>query len=286
MFIEIGKRPVDVMCELGHKNLLEYYLPFYLSQSDEIEEAEELSISLSFSKSKNTKSHEDKSKPITLNRKMAPIHRACEKERLGVILYLFEYFRDITAPPEFDVHLLDEATGENCALISCKTGNLEVMQYLFEVCQADFHIYNKRKENAIQIMSVWSKKKKDVKFLECFKYLIEVVGVDYNYEFEETLLILNDQAIIDYLQEKLKNDGVSFDKSKLDAKYSLSKHRVPVEMDPELKTRLEQVKGPNFNFRKLFSNELHDSEEEMSSIYQNENPQSIQSTSLISFIKM
>ena len=34
---------------------------------------------------------------------------------------------------------------------------------------------NKRRENAIQIMAVWSKKKKDVKFLDCFKFLVEVV---------------------------------------------------------------------------------------------------------------
>ena len=284
LYTEIGKRPVEIMCELGHKNLLEYYMPFYMNKNDDIDEPENLSESISFTKSKHTKSHDEKIKQTNPTHKLTPIQRACEKERLGVLQFIWEYFKEKIAPPEFDVHNQDEITGDNCALVSCKTGNLEIMQFLYEVCRADFHIMNKRRENAIQIMAVWSKKKKEVKFLDCFKFLIEVVNVDYTYEFEETLLILSDKTIVDYLNDRLKNDGISIDKSKLDAKYSLSKNRVASVYDPELLSRLEKAKGPHFNFKELFSVELHQSEEEMSSIPINESLISIQSISQISFI--
>ena len=110
--------------------------------------------------------------------------------------------------------------------------------------------------------------------------------MDYTYEFEETTLILSDQAIIDYLNDKLKNDGISIDKSKLDAKYSLTKNRVPPIIDPELESRLEKAKGPHFNFKELFNLELHQSEDEMSSIPIDESHASIQSMSQISFINI
>ena len=175
LYSEIGKQPIEIMCELGHKQLLEYYMPFYLNNNDDIDEPKDFSESISFTKSKNTKSHDDKSKLQNSTHKLTPIQRASEKERLGVLQFIWEYFKERTTPPEFDIHHQDQVTGDNCALVSCKTGNLEIMQFLYEVCRADFHIMNKRRENAIQIMAVWSKKKKDVKFLDCFKFLVEVV---------------------------------------------------------------------------------------------------------------
>ena len=282
LYVNLSKRPVDIICELGHKNLLEFYLPFYMNKSDELDDSDTDSISLSFTRGKHTKSNlVEKSKLQGSLSSASPLHRACEKGRLNVVQYLFEYFQDKNVPAEFDIHNQDELTGDNCALVSCKTGMLEMMQYLYEVCKADFHIFNKRKENAIQVLAVWSKKKKQKKFIDCFRYLIETVCVDYTYEYEETLLVLEDKDVIAYLVEKLKADGISISKSRIDDKYSISKNRVPPSMDPALEIKLSKIRGNKFNFKELFEEELEESRNELSSI---QFDMSIQSISNITFL--
>lgn len=282
-YVALNKRPIDIICELGHKNLLEYYLPFVLNKSDELQDSEnEEPDSISFNKGKKTKSQiTEKSNLKVASSSMSPIQRACDKGRITVVQYLYEYFQDKSVPPEFDIHHQDEITGDNCALVSCKTGIVEMMQFLYEVCKADFHIFNKRRENAIQVMAVWSKKRKQKKFIECFKFLIETVNIDYFYEFEETLLVLEDKDIIDYLEEKLRADGISINKSRVDEKYSISKNKVPSSMDPAMEIKLSKVRGNKFNFKELFEDEFEDSKELLSSI---EFDMSIQSISNITFL--
>ena len=155
LFLNINKRPIDIICELGHHQLLEFYLPFYMIKGEEIEESESNSISLSISRSKNTKSHiNERSKILQPVITTLPLHRACEKGKMNIIRFCWEYFQNKTVPKEFDIHYQDDYSGDNCALVSCKTGNLEVIKYLHEVCKADFHIFNKRKESAIQVLAV------------------------------------------------------------------------------------------------------------------------------------
>jgi hypothetical protein len=134
---------------------------------------------------------------------------------------------------------------------------------------------------------VWSKKKKQKKFKDCFKYLIEVVGVDYTYEFEETLLVLEDKSIIVYLEEKLKLDGISVSKSRVDDKYSISKNRVPAVIDTALEAKLSKIRGSKFSFQDLFREELEESKVELSSISEKsvQSVQSVQSVSNITFME-
>jgi Ankyrin repeats (many copies) len=281
LYANLSKRPIDIICELGHKSLLEFYLPFYLGKSDEIEEVDSDSISLSISRSKVTKSHiNEKSKSLTPMSTLPPLHRACEKGRVNIVQYLWDYFKNKTIPLDFDFYHQDEYTGDNSALVACKTGNLELIKFLNETCRVDFRIFNKRKESSIQVLAVWSKKKKQKKFIDCFKYLIEVVGVDYTYEFEETLLVLEDKSIIAYLEEKLKFDGISISKSRVDDKYSISRNRVPVSMDPVLEIKLSKIRGSKFSFKELFKEELEESKVELSSISE----KSVQSVSNITFL--
>ena len=96
--------------------------------------------------------------------------------------YLYNYFQN--PPDEFNIHHIEESTGENCAIISCKTGNLELVKYLHRVCKADFHIINKRKESSLQVMAAWSKKRSGRRFIECVKYLVEVIQINLLYEYE------------------------------------------------------------------------------------------------------
>lgn len=131
-FMSIGKRPIDVICELGYHTLLEYYLPIFLKENKEVSELDEDSEELSiFSRSRNTKSHtHDKSKVVSPASTFTPIQRAVEKGKLSVVKFLCDYFKDQPTHQDFDVHHFDETTGENCALISCRTGNLEMMSFL------------------------------------------------------------------------------------------------------------------------------------------------------------
>lgn len=282
LYANLSKRPIDIICELGHKQLLEFYLPFYMGKGEELEQSESESISLSISRSKNTKSHiHDKSKSILPMSTLSPLHRACEKGKLNIVQFFWDYFKNKVAPNEFNINYQDEHSGDNCALVSCKTGSIELIRYLHEVCQANFCILNKRKESAIQILAVWSKKKKTKRFKDCFKYLIEVVGVDYTYEFEETLLVLEDKSIILYLEEKLRIDGISISKSRVDDKYSISRNRVPISMDPALEVKLSKIKGTKFNFTEIFKEELEESKVELSSISE----KSLQSVSNITFME-
>ena len=283
LFTNLGKRPMDIICELGHRKLLEIYLPLYLTKSDQLEEEDSDSISLSFTMSKNLKSQtQEKSKVINTVPIISPLHRACEKGKLHIMQFLVEHFAGKNIPPEFNIHYQDEQTGDNCALVSCKTGVLEIIKYLFEVCKADFHILNKRKENAIQILAVWSKKRKQKKYYECFRYLVETVCVDYTYEYEETLLVLEDRDIIFYLEEKLKADGISINKSKIDDKYALGKGRVPPSIDPAMEVKLSRVRGKKFNFKELFKEELEESKGQISPI---ELEQSFQDISYITLLE-
>lgn len=47
------------------------------------------------------------------------------------------------------MHYIDDYTGENCAMIAARNGNIDMIRYLYEDCKANFHILNKRKENAV-----------------------------------------------------------------------------------------------------------------------------------------
>ena len=282
-YANFSKRPIDIICELGHKQLLEFYIPFYLGKSDEIEESDSDSISLSISRFKNTKSHiNEKSRSVVVLGSMSPLHKACEKGRLNIVQFIYEYFKNKKPPNEFDVHYIDEYTGDNCSLISCRTGNIDLLRYLHEVCNANFKIINKRKESAIQILAIWSKKKKPKKFKDCFRYIIEIVGIDYVYEIEETLLVLEDLSIVKYLENKLRDDGISISKNKIDDKYSISKNRVPPTIDPVLENKLNGVRGSRFSFLELFKEELEESKIDISSI----NGDCAQSIDNLTFIDM
>ena len=281
LYKPLNKRPIDIICELGHKKLLQYYLPIYLNKSDMIENFEEESISLSFTRSKNIKSIE-KGKSLFWLSSMNAVQHACSKGKIGILQFLRDYFLNSNVPSDFDVHHQDDVTGDNCALVACRTGMIDLIKYLNEKCNANFHVVNKRKENAIQILAVWSKKLKQRSFLPCFQYLIDFVGVDFKYEIEETILILEDKEIIQYLEGKLILEGFSINKRKLDEKYSLSQNRIPPIVDPILEQKLSKIKGDKFKFREIFKEELEILDENnISSIHIN---QSLHDLSLISLL--
>ena len=77
-------------------------------------------------------------------------------------------------------------------------------------------------------MAAIGAKKRDVRsYLECIRYLVETIGVDVVYNYEETLLICEDRNLVIYLESQLSKRGIDASKAKIDNEYSLTKNREP-----------------------------------------------------------
>ena len=185
-------------------------------------------------------------------------------------MYLHKYFKGKVngAPKEFDIYADDERTGENCAQITARTGNTELLQWLFEKVKIPLKDkVNKRGENALQLACIGSKKYKEMPFMSTVKYLVENVGIDVTYEYEETLLAVQDNKIAKYLENRLRILGIETSKNHIDRENSFSRNRVqrPVA-NPELEERLKDLSS-HFEFQEVFQDELKEESQVPSSIY-------------------
>lgn len=270
---QIGRTPMDILCEFGFLDLVEYFFPVHMRERDKEDKesmegsGEELSI---FSEKINKKATTMKSE-ATL-RIMSPyqpsIHRACEHGHIEVVKWLHNQFHGMLPPEEFDINAIDEKAGENCALIATRCGDFPLVRYLHEECNADFFRLNRRRENAVQVAVTGSKRKTDVSFLNIVKYLVEIVGVDITYEYEETLLICEDKALVYYLESQLHRRDILVTKSKVDLDNSLTRNRPRRQLSQrsqELDQRCRHL-GDHFQLGELFPEALR--EEEISSIPQ------------------
>ena len=251
-FKQAGKTPIDILCEHGHIDLLHYYLPKHLQRP--VEETPLLSYEDSY---EQLSIFADRSRVVPVSHSAGvtytAVQRACQHGQLEILRYIICYTRENGTSRELDVHAEDEKTGENCALISCRLGDLSLVRFLHEECRADFKKLNKRGENAIQLAVVGSKKHKLGKHYETIKYLVEKMNANLLYHYEETLLMCEDKAIAQYLEEKLRNAGVHIDKNKLDEENSISQDKSVLAAD--LEERVQQA-GPHFLLGDLFREEL------------------------------
>lgn len=257
VYAEAGKTPVDVVCEHGFIDLLKYFLPKYLNspesnnieQTFQMEDLEDLTI---------FKSHED-GRRTAQPRSFNAIQRACEKGHEAILRYLVEYFKGKRIPGEYNPHSENEWTGENCGLIAVRVGNFSLIKYLHAECNMNFHLLNKRAENAIQIAVVGSKRHPELPYLQIIKYLVEVVEVDIRYQYEETLLVCEDKPIIRYIESKLHEIGMKeVDKRMIEDENSLGKNRVSSDIPNLPREVLDRLRysGPNFNFVSIFKEVL------------------------------
>lgn len=252
----IGKTPLHILCEYGHVDLLRYYLPRYhhcqlglVSIPSFHESYEELSIFTD-----NPRRFAGPSLST-----ISPAQKACEKGRIEVVRALKAYADQYTSFPEIDLHAKDEKTGENCALVACRAGSLVVIRFLFEKCRADFSLLNKRKESALQLVLLSAKQHRSPRYLECVQYLVEKVKVDLLYEYEETLLLIDDAEIDEYLESKLQAQGVQLTKAKVEEAYAIVSSKVqPSQELDRLESRLKDV-GTDFELSSIFRTELKES---------------------------
>ena len=209
LFSTMNISTLNIICERGYVELLKLYLPHYLKHKIEENTKKDKSLTLSFSHSKPL--HESQASSLT------PIQQACLNGHISIIHFLIDSFKVMYPPLPLDVHSLDDSTGENCALISVRTGNFVMMKLLYEGANADFHIKNNNNEGALQILAAATKNNCALQFLECVMYLVEVINVDISYMHEETLLLLENKIIIKYIEEKLRSIGIVATKKDLES---------------------------------------------------------------------
>ena len=135
-------------------------------------------------------------------------------------------------PYEFDTEVQNETTGETCALIACRHGNYILIKFLNSQ-KADFNKKNILGENALQILCSANRKKPLKELYECFVFLINSASVDVRYEYEETLLLIDDERLVEVFEEKLA--GVGIFTKKRDVEEGMGSRMMDNHMDEEEK---------------------------------------------------
>lgn len=211
--------PIEYLCSKGSAEILELYLPIYINKimiRVSITSVETLSLSSTLSNS-NCK---------------YPFHIACKYGQIPALSKLHSYSKDLLKlPDELNLNTRIGPKGENCAHIACYYGRLDVVNFLFENCKADFFALNFHNENTILACVFGMNMKPNSCYFSILKILIEVIQVDILGCFEEVLLVLKDPEIIKYFEKKLKERGVIAAKEEIDERYGISKSGKDVNVD-------------------------------------------------------
>jgi hypothetical protein len=171
-----GISGINLIIETGSLELFKYYLPIFL---------------LDYKNSNYLQ------KPL--------LHQAIALGRLEIVSFAFSYFSMVDAPPAFDMHFIDKETGENSALIACRSSNLEIIQFLNEVCLVDFGLINFKRENALMIFV----QNAEIHGFDerIWKYLVEKCEVDVVWNFYQVLACLDDERVFKEFCEELGKYG-------------------------------------------------------------------------------
>lgn len=190
--------PLTIMCSKGYSEFLQYYLPIAPLSSSLYSQIKPENFTLTFSDDSNH-SHSYYS----------PIQQACLNSHISCIQVIQNHYKNSEPPWWLDLNHTEFYTGENCALLACKTGDFAMIKYLFTRTNSNFHIKNARNESALQVFLAGCKGEYCDSYLEIFAYLVEYVGVDVGHEIEETLIICRFDEIFKYLEKVGKEIGVS-----------------------------------------------------------------------------
>lgn len=257
-----GKTPLYVLCEAGHAMLLLYFLPIckeaysFKDNSSPPSCSDSYEISL-FADKATTRARHPPFTPAPLM--LTPAQKACEKGHLDVIKVLWKYSQQNSVFRDISLHYIDDRTGETCSLLAARYGHYHLIRYLFQECRVDFTVKNKRKESALQLALLGAKHHPSARYFECVKYLVETVKVDLMYEYEETLLLVEDKAIQEYLEMRLQALGVSLTKSHVEDAYAIQRSRPPPTASYIAQDEQLCALGTDFRLSEVFHSELNDS---------------------------
>ena len=207
-FNKYNENGLQIICEIGCSELLEYYMPKYI-----LLEKSEPKVKYSRKNKETVELVDENQKKISVvqtenDKKLTPIQHAIINGHISIIKYVVTYSTKFTLIPELDIHYVNKATGYNCALLSCVTANYSMMKYLYISCKADFTILDNNKKNAIQILAIEASMKHLPEFYQCLVYLVEKVKIDINYNYEESIMLLNYVKAADYFLLQLAKLGI------------------------------------------------------------------------------
>jgi hypothetical protein len=215
-----NKQLIQVFIKHFNEGVMEYYLPIFL-ESETKNRFNEVERSLDFS-------------GFSLNpcKRIHPLRYAVKHDSLPFIKFIVSQFRQCQPPECFNIHSIDEETGENCALLSCRFGSLPLVEYLHKQ-NCNFHISNKYGETALNLSLVpRSKGKPRVSVLP---FLVEVVGLDITKNYEETLILCKNSAMTEYIEEKLRQKGIFDTKQNVEAKYARDSSSIALDSQSPVK---------------------------------------------------
>lgn len=200
-----GVSPILHLCSKGFLPVLEQYFPFFLHNSYNVNEERTYSIALTCTSIFDFKS--------------LPIHTAAHYGNISIINFFSCHFAElVNTPQEFDIHTLEDVTGENCALIACREGHFNLVKYLHENSTIDFKILNSCKENAIMIAIAGMNRNPNYAYVDIIEYLIENIGIDVTYMYEDILLLAQMPQLVKYLEKKLVEKGITDKKKDVEKK--------------------------------------------------------------------
>lgn len=211
-FSEAQTSGLSIICLNNYLVLLQVYLPLFLSSK------KEQNLIAKTQKTRQTlyldaKEELEQILPCTYT----PIQLAVENGHISIVNFLRGFACNLNLiPSEIDLNYIEEATGNNAALIACKSNNYKMIKFLHCQCDADFSIVNNFSENAINILAVGSKEK-NVETFKCLEYLVEKVKVDLIYNYQETLMMLEEPEAIGYFEQKLGENGINVTKKDLES---------------------------------------------------------------------
>ena len=200
IFEQAQVSPILCLCSNGHLPMLQVYFPHYLGRNYLLNPDRSYSLALTG----NTAAVETKA---------FPIHEATRYGNLDIVSFLYDYFAEfLVIPIEFNINSIEEETGENCALIACREGHYNLVEYLHQNCRADFRLLNVNKENAIMVAIAGMNRSPTIAYIDIIEYLIESIKLDVTYLYEETLILAQYPDLVKYLEKKLGEAGISVSK--------------------------------------------------------------------------
>lgn len=272
-----GINLIVLICSKGYSDILNYYLPIYIENHIN-DKPHDKTFTIDFN-------FDTGSKPPVRTTYTA-IQMAVQYGHISIVTIINDYFRNSSNIPfEIDLEQQDENTGENAALIACRHGNYPMVKFLHQKCGANFIIKNKVGESAIQIATAGSRLHPHLQYLQIIVYLVDVVGIDIKYNYEETLLLAEDKEIVEFIEKKLKLLGINAKKIEVErAASEPGKNREDGHF--EHGEQAEHVETRRFNFMTMYAVSCGDKDDSLvSSISDNHSMNSLFGSTLSEFHK-
>ena len=153
------------------------------------------------------------------NKKMPLMQQAVSLGFINIVSYLNQQVNDCgLVQGVYDIHFIDLNTGENSALVACRSGKFVMVKLLFKL-GADFHLKNKKMQNAIQILSE-NDKGNDQDVYSCLHLLVCEAKVNFKYCYEDCLIKFKFPQAILLLEKELEKQGIYVTKKEVEEIYS------------------------------------------------------------------